>query len=775
MAVYEGVYKSLLQGVSQQTPQERTDGQLAEQINMVSDPVTGLRRRSGTKLLHVSWLDPEGFLDIVKINGVPRLVHIDTSTGTLTVVPDIAQEQLTLDNVYQVTRAEFVTDGGKSALKTVTIGNEYYIANTELVPRVVPSSTANDKLDPSKHGYFSVRSTAFERYYTIVITYGSEYYSAGWTTGNTAAGASPESVAVGLVATLKANHPNIVDKLNFHRQGNTVAVEVINKSSTGVLEVTSTTGSTYMFTSGLSRVTSKTELLGTLPAALDNYVVGVGTEKNSAYYKYGHSNRVWAEVGAYTPPTKYVDVPLVVDLSEDDAITVQPLDLKSRSAGDELNNPYPSFIDYGITGLGAYQSRLVILSGAFVCLSKTTDYTEFMRTTVEELLDDDAIEISSASLSSAQFEYAVPFNKDLVLIAQGQQAVIPANSTVLSPKTAVIYPSTTLEVSLAVKPVTASRTMYYVFQQGSDYYQVGEFIPNAYTEAQLYSQNLTDHIPLYAEGVCTSVAASTNNNMIVFCSGTTDLLVHQYMWVGDDRPLMAFHKWRFADQIKHVQFLDDYLVLFSKDSLGNLVISTANTQLNQLTTKPVPYLDNYVYVDIPSTGRVDVSSSPTWGVVSDTQAQAVIYDSTTARHSVVKYSLDLFAMVCPYVGRVAVGTPYESTFTLTPPFIRDNNGKVVTGTRTTLQSLKMTYKNTGTFNVEVADTMGQSYDDERTAYTWSEADLGYTWVNSVGSVNVPCRTRLSSTECTVSTSGTTDMNLITTEYIVRTAQKRRRM
>ena len=49
MSVYEGVYKSLLQGVSQQTPQEREDGQLGEQVNMLSDPVTGLRRRGGTK------------------------------------------------------------------------------------------------------------------------------------------------------------------------------------------------------------------------------------------------------------------------------------------------------------------------------------------------------------------------------------------------------------------------------------------------------------------------------------------------------------------------------------------------------------------------------------------------------------------------------------------------------------------------------------------------------------------------------------------------------
>ncbi|WP_236502141.1 hypothetical protein, partial [Escherichia coli] len=74
-------------------------------------------------------------------------------------------------------------------------------------------------------------------------------------------------------------------------------------------------------------------------------------------------------------------------------------------------------------------------------MSATADFNVYMRTTVEELQDDDPIEVSSTALSAAQFEYAVPYNKDLVLLSQNQQAVIPANSTVLTPKTAVVYPS----------------------------------------------------------------------------------------------------------------------------------------------------------------------------------------------------------------------------------------------------------------------------------------------------------------------------------------------
>ena len=48
MTVVDSAYASLVQGVSQQTPYQRRPGQVEEQLNMLSDPVTGLARRRGT-------------------------------------------------------------------------------------------------------------------------------------------------------------------------------------------------------------------------------------------------------------------------------------------------------------------------------------------------------------------------------------------------------------------------------------------------------------------------------------------------------------------------------------------------------------------------------------------------------------------------------------------------------------------------------------------------------------------------------------------------------
>jgi hypothetical protein len=44
-----GSYKNLVQGVSQQAPHDRREGQVAEAVNMILDPVNGMSRRHGSK------------------------------------------------------------------------------------------------------------------------------------------------------------------------------------------------------------------------------------------------------------------------------------------------------------------------------------------------------------------------------------------------------------------------------------------------------------------------------------------------------------------------------------------------------------------------------------------------------------------------------------------------------------------------------------------------------------------------------------------------------
>lgn len=769
MAVREGTYKSLLQGVSQQTPQERADGQLGSQLNMLSDPVTALRRRGGIKLHAVlKDLDKSSYIRMTEILGDTYITIIDTAKGSLSVYTFDGELKATIQNDYFKAIS-------KSSIRTTVSKDNFFILNTELIPTKQLEAEAGK--NPKHYGYFSITSTAFSKIFTISVTHPviGTITKSVTTSDNNAAQANQEYVATQL-ETLFKNDTTFAAAFNVYRTGVTVAFELKDKTQTGTTVVDSTTGVTYVVKSGASRVVNKSELLGTLPSVLDGYIMAVGNVGNSAYYRFDHESLRWAETGVYEPNYKLINEPMYWYLDADDNVQLVSLGIKPREAGDDDNNPDPKFIGYGLTGIGSYQSRLVLLSGSYVNMSQTRYFNQFMRTTVTELLDDDAIEVSSSALSSAQFEYCVPYNKDLVLIAQTQQAVIPANSTVLTPKTAVIYPSTKVDLSLAAEPQVVARSLYYTYQRGADYYQVGEFIPNTYTDAQYYNQNLTDHVPLYATGVCTCIAASTTNNMVVMTSDSRDVLINQFLWVGEDRPLMSFHKWEYPLPVVYAQFIQEYLIVFMDDGQGNLVIGTQNVQLNQLDDKPIPFLDLYGYVTIEN--GVGILPNYLLETKPDNMVLAAsIYNDRYLRHQEIEFSYDDDGNVtCPYDGVIYVGVRFTSEFTLTPPFIKDENGKVVAGAKSTVVRLDMEFKNTGTFSVSVKDTMGDSYSNALdTALTWSEADLGYTWVNSIGQVSIPCRTRLTSTQCSVETVGTTDLNLTNCNYLLRLNQKHRRI
>lgn len=625
-------------------------------------------------------------------------------------------------------------------------------------------TTAN--LNPKFAGWIRVMSGAFSKTYTAKVTQGTTALEYSVTTStSTASQATPEYVATQFETQMLAD-TTFTTAFNVLREGTTLAV--LAKGGTEQVILEGLGGDLYVTASGGSVIKNKDVLPPTLPATLAGYIQGVGQTSNLTYFQYDHETRTWKECGAYEDRYTIQNTPMYwyYDYTTK-GVVVSTLEIQGRSAGDDNNNPEPSFMDFGFTGISAYQSRLILLSGAYVCMSKSNDPSIFMRTTVEEVLDDDPIEISATSLSNSQFEYAVPYNKDLILFSQTQQAVIPANNTVLTPKSAVIYPSTQAEVSLAVRPIVAARSLYYAYQRGLDYYQVGEMIPNPYTDSQYNPQNLTDHLPLYAEGVCTGMAGSSTNNSVMFTSDTPEVLVNQFIWQGDTRSIMGFHKWELPRNVLDVAFLQEYSILFLEDTDGGTLVCTTNTQLNQLKDKPVPYLDIYQYVETDSNGEGTLEYMPEGDLV------AVAYDDRNYRHMELALTVDRVAgtIKCNHTGTVAIGLRFGSYFTLTPPYIKDQNGKVLAGVKSTVHSFPLTFRNTGEFKYMVSDFVGEVGTVDTSAATWSEVNLGYTWINSISTSVVPCRSRLDGLTCTIFTDKTTDMNLTTAGYVLRTSRK----
>ena len=166
--VVDGVVPSLLQGVSQQIPRERLPGQVGAQLNMVSDLVTGIRRRPGIQ--HIKTLalpyqvNPHSVLSkYIELDTDGWHVYVDALSGTLLAASS------DFSTVHSATHPYLAATGGlASSLSTVADGDYLWVLNKGVKPALGAPDT--NKQNPGRTGFAYARTGAFSKSYTVNIT-----------------------------------------------------------------------------------------------------------------------------------------------------------------------------------------------------------------------------------------------------------------------------------------------------------------------------------------------------------------------------------------------------------------------------------------------------------------------------------------------------------------------------------------------------------------------------------------------------------------------------
>src|SRR5690554_6099993 len=150
MATFESRYTSLLQGVSQQIPRLRLPGQVSAQENMLSDMVTGVRRRPGAEYLSGFPMPGEDHTTVsawdTDIGGSRVQVIVGTATGTVTLLGASGEVLATLTSTY-------LQAGSVRSVRSATVGDEFFLLNTERTPTLDP---ATGGVPPTQRGFFYV-------------------------------------------------------------------------------------------------------------------------------------------------------------------------------------------------------------------------------------------------------------------------------------------------------------------------------------------------------------------------------------------------------------------------------------------------------------------------------------------------------------------------------------------------------------------------------------------------------------------------------------------
>lgn len=779
----EGTIQSLLQGVSQQVPRERQQGQLGEQLNMLSDPVSGIRRRPPAE----TRINPgiPGFnLDSLFVEYVERgtdgrhlLINTDTGNWWL----------LSKDTQVTVNSGQddyFKANLGQTSLQTTSIAGLTYILNTEKAPSITRDN--GDKIDPATTGFFYVKTSAFQKRWTVTVTTGGVDYTAFYNApaAGTTAGNAEEVSAAYVIEQLR---------LELINQGFPAA----NVSTRGAYMfffgmtncvVGTDAGDTYAIVSNQSKVTLESDLPAQLPAAADGAMCQVGqASSEAAWYKYDFDSRTWSETGAYGSISSIGNMPR--ELAADDQILVRAWE--GRLSGNDDNNEDPGFVVNGyITGIAAFQGRLVLLSGSTVDMSASGLFQRMYRSTVTSLLDTDRISISSASAQDSVYRTAIQFNRDLVIFANSMQAVIPG-SAVLTPTNASISITSTFECDSRVTPIMAGQTVIYPSRRNSSYASILELIPSPYTSSQYTTVDSTVHLPRYTPGRIMQMQTSSVTNMAFmrYTGQRNALLVYEFMWGGSDgsKVQSAWHQWTLPYPILGVQALEDLVYVYMQGPGNALLVAAMDPREGYTLGQEY----DAAYSDFPTTVTVSGGQFTVPSIfrytnyhLSIKEELVLTYPQGTAM-AATEVGLNEFlgANIVSVVrgvpdGTYVLGRRYKSAMTLTTPTLRDRNDKLVGSGHVRLLRLDVALRNSGHFDVHVTDTPRDvDWGGELSGNLMNSKELvlGRTLRVDLAVVTVPCRTNADTTEIQFSTNGSQELNILDISYILRYNQRRQRI
>ncbi len=781
----ESSYKQLLFGVSQQDYKDRLDGQVEAQVNMTSDLTFNIRRRAPLQFLEfVRTADPAEVLDVP----TERLARYSTTVSNqrITVLVDTRDGRVLVYTgpgapAFSMPPSVELTAQNKASIQFATLSDDVFIVNTERSPgKVRPANWATDYPDPTTKGFAFVQAGQFSKTYrlTFAMPDSSTEHSVSFTTPSgsgtgDAAAAAPEAIMTSLVTAAQAA-PEL-SGFTFHQTGAYVYVEAPER-----LTLTTDSGSNFVIASNAMNLREIGQLPARLSPEADGLIVSVGTGRASTFYRWDADTSSWLEDAAREDI--WVLQGVASNLHYSPATAVWSLDhnpeWERRASGDAESNPDPHFLESGITGLAVFQGRLVLLSNDYVNMSASNNPWRFYRSTVASLQSDDPIEVASTSSQASPYRHATIFNKDLILWADQYQGVVPGTQAV-TPQNAAASVMTQYDSSVAVRPVVTGRSVYFASPRTQNFSAVWEATPSGVADSQLIGTDVTSHIPRYIPGPIRFMAGSTTTNILVlgYEGDEHTVVVHEYLWSGEEKVHHAWHKWTFAwpvldawfegDRLRFVMRVDNRLAWCMLDLRVGAGETSATT--GRLDLSYAFETDAGECIEVPG-GLWRAWEAP-WAFKETGEGR---YMPQSLEHvQDLPGDLVRLRLLGSVEGdRFVVGDKYESYLTPTAPVMRDRDGVPITTQRMLLHKYVLEMRNTGEYWYE----LGDKYRPAERYYT-SNLDFGAPELGAgiplvaEGNRMIPARVDMPTSRLTIGTSDVYDLNITGLEYGFRYHQR----
>lgn len=433
-------------------------------------------------------------------------------------------------------------------------------------------------------------------------------------------------------------------------------------------------------------------------------------------------------------------MPMALIREADGTFTCRFIAWSTRRAGDMESAPNPSFVGRRIQDVFFYRNRLGFLADESVVLSEAGEFFNFFPTTVTTLLDSDPIDVSASHTKVSLLNFAVPFNKKLLLFSAQTQFSLEAGD-MLTPRTVSIQPTTEFECNTLAAPVGMGRNVYFAVPKG-DFEGVREYFVATDTDTE-DAADITGHVPKYIPSGVYKLAAALNEDLLCLLSWKErwKIWVYKFYWSNNEKLQSSWSQWVFpmTDEILNIDFIQsDLFIVFNRpDGLYLEKMSVAPGEVDDREPYPV-HLDRKTVVE-PNPIAFDGTNtrlSLGWDLTDGTY-MAVVANNQPQKAGLllpVYYDENGAYIQGDYSDcRLIVGRTYTFRYRFSPLMIRTRDGdsqRADTVGRLQIRRLQVNFAETGFFEAEVTPYGRDTY-----TYTYTGKTLGLDSSN-IGQVGI---------------------------------------
>ena len=748
---------NFLNGMSQQTPTQRGINQGEDQINLQNGLVDGLAKRP--PLDYIATLDSSniysnktkfwsiqrdatnqyivalynGGIKVFDLAGNEKTVTIASGSGYLTSTNP--RENFKLVNVADYTfiantnttvTADSTTSAAKVeeflvVCKLTNYGREYKVAlkhpsMAQELEVIFQLPTGNDAATDAKFRDTN-KITDILLKGTSSTHWDSNANGIGFNVRRTDTGASV-STSQGL-----SNYSGFTSHFTFEEFDSVIYGKPTDGNAAYTITTSDGSGNTAMYA-----IRDEIQDFSKLPfyakAGVIMKVTGEeGDELSDYYVKFSGKSGVWNETLAPATSLGVTNstMPHALINNNNGTFTFQELAWTDRVCGDADSNPNPTFIGRKINNLTYYKNRLGILSGENLVLTENASFFNYFATTSTQVLDTDPIDIAASGTQVNTLKNSVGFNESLLLFSDTAQYKLDSSGESISPTTAILNEVSSFEHDDKVTPVSAGKFAYFAQARTSgtairEYFADDDTLTNdgmdiTVSVGNLIPSNCYQIVSNTTEDTLIFLTSATGDSQTAPFSGTassTDadtMYIYKYFFDGGEKVQNAWSKWTFTGaKIIGAMSLESFIyVLISEGTTTKL----AKIDLRNLKDATIGH---GVYIDLKAsvtgtyasgTGLTTFTSpyGAKTGLIAVDRANGNNYTATNTSGSTYTIVGDHTALY--------IGVPYESKYTLSPQYVRENTGRglvAVTSGRYQIRNISFNFENSGFFQVEVTPT-----------------------------------------------------------------------